>query len=255
MLLDAPGRPLRPPTSPMPRRGPGEVLVRVAGVRRLPHRPPRRRRRAARSEAAARPGPRDRRHGRGARRRRGRRSRVGDRVGVPWLGWTCGRCRFCLRGAREPLRRRALHRLPDRRRLRRVRRRRRALLLPAARGAIGDVDGRAAALRRADRLSRAAHGRRRAARSASTASAPPRTSSRRWRGIRAARLRVHPAGDDGSAGTSRASSARSGPATRPRPRPSRSTPRIIFAPVGALVPAALARGASRAASWCAAAST
>ena len=24
---------------------------------------------------------------------------VGDRVGIPWLGWTCGRCRFCLRGA------------------------------------------------------------------------------------------------------------------------------------------------------------
>ena len=25
--------------------------------------------------------------------------RAGDRVGVPWLGWACGRCRFCLRGA------------------------------------------------------------------------------------------------------------------------------------------------------------
>jgi propanol-preferring alcohol dehydrogenase len=24
--------------------------------------------------------------------------RVGSRVGVPWLGWTCGRCRFCLSG-------------------------------------------------------------------------------------------------------------------------------------------------------------
>jgi len=23
---------------------------------------------------------------------------VGDRVGVPWLGWTCGECRFCLAG-------------------------------------------------------------------------------------------------------------------------------------------------------------
>jgi alcohol dehydrogenase, propanol-preferring len=23
---------------------------------------------------------------------------VGDRVGVPWLGWTCGRCDFCARG-------------------------------------------------------------------------------------------------------------------------------------------------------------
>ena len=22
----------------------------------------------------------------------------GDRVGVPWLGWTCGRCHYCLSG-------------------------------------------------------------------------------------------------------------------------------------------------------------
>jgi propanol-preferring alcohol dehydrogenase len=26
------------------------------------------------------------------------RIRVGQRVGVPWLGWTCGRCRFCASG-------------------------------------------------------------------------------------------------------------------------------------------------------------
>jgi propanol-preferring alcohol dehydrogenase len=26
------------------------------------------------------------------------RFEVGDRVGVPWLGWTCGECRFCTRG-------------------------------------------------------------------------------------------------------------------------------------------------------------
>ncbi len=25
-----------------------------------------------------------------------RRFQMGDRVGVPWLGWTCGKCRFCL---------------------------------------------------------------------------------------------------------------------------------------------------------------
>ena len=28
--------------------------------------------------------------------------RIGERVGVPWLGWTCGRCRFC-RSGRENL--------------------------------------------------------------------------------------------------------------------------------------------------------
>ena len=27
------------------------------------------------------------------------RLHIGDRVGVPWLGWACGRCRFCRRGA------------------------------------------------------------------------------------------------------------------------------------------------------------
>jgi alcohol dehydrogenase, propanol-preferring len=26
------------------------------------------------------------------------RFRVGNRVGVPWLGWTCGQCRYCQRG-------------------------------------------------------------------------------------------------------------------------------------------------------------
>jgi alcohol dehydrogenase, propanol-preferring len=28
----------------------------------------------------------------------GERFAAGDRVGVPWLGWTCGRCRYCLSG-------------------------------------------------------------------------------------------------------------------------------------------------------------
>src|SRR5262249_18357799 len=26
---------------------------------------------------------------------RAERFRVGDRVGVPWLGWTCGTCEYC----------------------------------------------------------------------------------------------------------------------------------------------------------------
>ncbi|MBD3240332.1 MAG: zinc-binding alcohol dehydrogenase family protein [Chitinivibrionales bacterium] len=32
---------------------------------------------------------------------------IGDKVGVPWLGWTCGECRFC-RGGKENLCERAL---------------------------------------------------------------------------------------------------------------------------------------------------
>src|SRR5260221_14351652 len=30
------------------------------------------------------------------------RFKAGDRVGVPWMGWTCGTCRFC-RSGRENL--------------------------------------------------------------------------------------------------------------------------------------------------------
>src|SRR6202008_1311136 len=32
----------------------------------------------------------------------GARFRAGDRIGVPWLGWTCGSCRYC-RAERENL--------------------------------------------------------------------------------------------------------------------------------------------------------
>ena len=57
----------------------------------------------------------------------------GERVGVPWLGWTGGDLPLLRRRAREPLRRRPLHRLRPRRRLRGARRRGRALLLPGSR--------------------------------------------------------------------------------------------------------------------------
>ena len=117
-------------------RGPahGEVLVRVdaCGVCRtdlhivdgeLP-----------RTAPAARARPRDRRPRRRARVRASTRSRVGERVGIPWLGATCGVCPYCRAHAGEPLRRAAVHRLHARRRLRRACRRRRRLLLPPARG-------------------------------------------------------------------------------------------------------------------------
>jgi propanol-preferring alcohol dehydrogenase len=42
-----------------------------------------------------------------ARGERAGRFNPGDRVGVPWLGWTCGECEFC-RGGRENLCGRAL---------------------------------------------------------------------------------------------------------------------------------------------------
>ena len=98
MLLEAPGGPLRDVERPVPRMGSGDVLLRVraCGVCRtdlhvldgelpdpalplvLGH------------EIV------------GTVEQAGAdvtRLHVGDRVGVPWLGWACGRCRFCRRGA------------------------------------------------------------------------------------------------------------------------------------------------------------
>ena len=122
---------------------------------------------------------------------------------------------------------------------RRVRRRRRALLLPDPRG-LPRRAGRAAAVRRADRLPRAAHVRRRASGSASTASAPRRTSSPRWRRWQGRRgVRLHAPRRRRGRRRSRASSAPSGRAARTSRRPSRSTRRSSSRPVGALVPAAL----------------
>ena len=208
---------------PRPVPGPGEVLVAVQGVRGLPHRPARRRRRADRSETAAGAGARDRRH-----RHRDRagvdRFAIGDRVGVPWLGWTCGVCDYC-RAGRENLCDRARFTgyqidggyaeltVADQRYCfaidPRIRRRR----------------GGAVAVRRADRLPHLAAGRGRASGSASTASAPPRISWRRSRAIRAGGSSPSPGRATRRRRISRAGSARSGPAVRTSRRPSRSTPR------------------------------
>ena len=94
MVLDSPGRPLREAELPAPEPGAGQVLVAVdaCGVCRtdlhvvdgeLPD-----------PKVPLVPG-----HqivGRVAEG--GRRFAAGDRVGVPWLGWTCGECRYCLSG-------------------------------------------------------------------------------------------------------------------------------------------------------------
>jgi alcohol dehydrogenase, propanol-preferring len=101
MLLDEPGRPLRPADLPDPAPGPGEVLLDVAacGVCRtdlhivdgelpdpaLPLVPGHQI--VARVASA----------GDGAQR-----FATGERVGVPWLGWTDGDCPFC-RSGRENL--------------------------------------------------------------------------------------------------------------------------------------------------------
>jgi propanol-preferring alcohol dehydrogenase len=97
MVYERPGEPLRSSTVPLPRPQPTEVLIRIAacGVCRtdlhlvdgeLPEVP-----------LPVIPG----------HEIIGRvvevgeqidRLSIGDRVGVPWLGWTCGECRFCRMG-------------------------------------------------------------------------------------------------------------------------------------------------------------
>ena len=97
MVLDRPGQPLKLAERPQPTAGPGQVLVQVlaCGVCRtdlhvadgeLPQ---------ARYPIV--PG-----HeivGRVAALGEGvGELAVGARIGVPWLGWTCGHCRYCLSG-------------------------------------------------------------------------------------------------------------------------------------------------------------
>ncbi len=194
---------------------------------------------------------RDRRAVSSARRRR-HRPHVGERVGVPWLGGTCGLCAIAAR-RREPVRRPGVHRLHARRRLRHPRGGRCALLLFAGRPGAGRRLGRAAAVRRADRLARAAGRGRRA-------------------GARAVRLRRRGAPDRAGGAPAGAHGVRvhatrrrcgAGARARARRRLGRRSddppPRaldaaILFAPVGALVPRAL-RPCARAAASSAPAST
>jgi len=101
MLLDAPRRPLRPAELPRPLPEPGQVLlqVRACAVCRTdlhvadgelpdPKLPLVMGHEIVGTVAALGPGV--------------TRFVAGDRVGVPWLGWTCGTCRFC-RSGRENL--------------------------------------------------------------------------------------------------------------------------------------------------------
>ena len=97
MVLDAQRSPLRAADLPVPEPGPGQVLIRVdaCGVCRtdlhvvdgeltrpkLPLVPGHQI--VGRVQSA----------GEGAER-----YSEGDRVGVPWLGWTCGECRYCVSG-------------------------------------------------------------------------------------------------------------------------------------------------------------
>ena len=84
---------------PIPSPGPARSCC-GSRLRRLPHRPARRRRRA-RPSRSCRSSPATRSSARCRASARARSaSRPATGVGVPWLGWACGECRYCRAGAR-----------------------------------------------------------------------------------------------------------------------------------------------------------
>lgn len=97
MVLEAPHRPLRLTAMAVPTPGPGQVLLRVAacGVCRTDLH-------VIDGELTQPKLPLVPGHeivGRIAALGQGvTRFRLGDRIGVPWLGWSCGACRFCQSG-------------------------------------------------------------------------------------------------------------------------------------------------------------
>ena len=179
-------------------------------LRRLPHRPSRRRRRVAARASPVIPGTKSS----GTWWTQAARSRPfarGDRVGVPWLALTCGSCRYCGRPG-EPLRA-PLHGLQGRRRLREA-------CLADARFCLAMPDRDpcardAAPVRGADRLSRLGRPARASAGPLRLrcGRAPPRAGRP---GAGTPSVRVH-AARRRSRSTSRAPSVRSGPAGRREP--------------------------------------
>jgi alcohol dehydrogenase, propanol-preferring len=111
MVFEEVGRPLRASERPIPRAGPGQLLLRVhaCGVCRtdlhlldgevqIPS-PPRILGHQIVGTVQSGTGAAGERPGRaGAERSEGEAPRPGARVGVPWLGWTCGECAWCKSG-------------------------------------------------------------------------------------------------------------------------------------------------------------
>jgi propanol-preferring alcohol dehydrogenase len=101
MVFEGVGRPLRAIERPLPRAGPGELLleVRACGVCRTDLH-------LLDGEVTIAHPPRILGHQIVGVVRSDSPTQEGRRVGVPWLGWTCGECEYC-RSGRENLCRRA----------------------------------------------------------------------------------------------------------------------------------------------------
>ena len=194
-----------------------------AGLRRVPHRPACGGRGPSRRQAA--------RHSRARDRRDGDRQGCGGRSIPDWRSRRRPVARLDLRRlrllhdrTRKSLRGGALHRLPDRRRLRGVDRRRPSLLFPDP-GRLHRRGGRAAAVRRTDRLSDVENGGQRATRRHLwlRRRGAHRGSGGGERGARG--LRVHARRRFGGAGVRPRNGGRLGGIVGRTRRPSRSTPR------------------------------
>jgi alcohol dehydrogenase, propanol-preferring len=163
---------------------------------------------------------------------------LGARVGVPWLGEACGGLSVLPVGPRESLRRAGLHRLHPRRRLCDAHAGGCALLIRAARKPRCGRN-RAAALRRPDWLAQLSHGG--TGRSARLygfgAAAHILAQVAIWQGRRV--FAFTRAGDIASQDFARSLGAVWAGSSDEMP-PEKLDAAIIFAPVGALVPAALA---------------
>ena len=94
VLLDAPGRPLRAADVPEPVPGPGQLLLRVSACG------------VCRTDLHLRDGELEPGHLPLILGHQIVGEADGGRFGVPWLGWTCGECSYCASG-RENLCRRA----------------------------------------------------------------------------------------------------------------------------------------------------
>ena len=162
---------------------------------------------------------------------------VGDRVGVPWLAWTCGECEQCLPAARTSARER-FHRQGRDGGYAELTTADERYCLPVPDG-LGAAAGGAAALRRVDRLPLAA------ARGRGPPGRPVRLRRRRpyrrpgGRPPGPARVRVHAAPAIPRLRTSLAQLGAEWSGARDEAPPEPLDAAIIFAPVGALVPAAL----------------